>query len=155
MRPIVRGFGHLSRRSWTIDVVDVSLTPLAGTMAPPLVHKVDASASTSRSAPTVDRSALHAARLNAVVDMIARLTGRQVKLVPPTAYLVSAPAGVEPVQAVELLAPQGLASQLQGQPGTLEVDITSVLRTGTAQRMRLDQQPAAQLQLRAALDVDL
>lgn len=136
--------------------MDVSLTPLTGTTASPLVHKVDVAASTSRPTPAaVDHTELNAARLNAVVDMIAKLTGRQVKLVPPTAYLVSAPAGPEPIKSVELLAPLGLASQLREEPGTLEVDITSVLRSGTAERMLLDQKTTGQLQLRAALDVEL
>lgn len=136
--------------------MDVSIASVTGTSATPVVPKVDGVVATSRTtSSTVDDNAANTARLNAVVDLIASLTGREVKLVPPTAYLVSAPGGRAATPPVELLAPLGLAGQLREEPGTLEVDITSVLRTGTAERMLLDQSTVGKLQLRAAIDVEL
>ena len=88
-------------------------------------------------------------------DLIATMTGREVKLVPPAAYLVSAPEGAQIFAPVELFAPMGLAGQLQRQSGPVTVDITSVLRSGTADRMLLDQNVAGALQLRPAVDVEL
>lgn len=154
-RPIVRGSVHLSWRSRTIEVVDVSIASLTGTLAPPVVPRVGAAAPAVPHPAPVASDAVNAARMNAVVDLIASLTGRQVKLVPPSAYLVSAPSGSHLFAPVELLAPIGLANDLQQSSGPLEIDITSVLRTGTAERMLLDQKPTGNLQLRAAVDVEI
>lgn len=133
--------------------MDVSIASLRGPLATPVVQRSDAAAPTPAAAP--DDPALHADRLSAVVDLIAKLTGREVKLVPPTAYLVSAPSGAVLFAPVELVAPTGLAGELRHGAGPLEVDITSLLRTGTAERMLLDRQPTGDLQLRAAVDIEI
>jgi hypothetical protein len=156
MRPIVRSSWRLSRSLWTIHLVDVSIASVTGTSATPPVPKLDGASTAPRTVlPNAEPNAVNQARMDAVVDLIASLTGREVKLVPPTAYLVSAPTARNATEPVELLAPLGLAGQLKEEPGTLEVDITSVLRTGTAERMLLDQSTVGKLQLRSAVDVEL
>ena len=76
-----------------------------------------------------------------VVRMIEHLTGRQVKLVPPTAYLVSAaPArasqrtGVEVALAADVPTPRHEAGDAE-EP--LIVDVSAVVREGTSERMIL------------------
>ena len=136
--------------------MDVSITSVTGTVASPTVPRLDSPVTTARHTPSaVETNAMNTARLNAVRDLIASLTGREVILVPPSAYFVSAPTHAEAVAPVELLAPMGLAGQLKEEAGPVEVDITSVLRTGTAERMLLEHKAVGQLQLRAAVDLEL
>lgn len=87
--------------------------------------------------------------------MIEHLTGRQVKLVPPTAYLVSASSKPAVATPVELSHPSDLSALQGAAKGSLEVDISSVLSTGTASRMVLSTNQVGGLDLRAAVDVSL
>jgi hypothetical protein len=134
--------------------VDVSMIPPTG-VTPPVAARTISTAPTAESGSTVQQSGLDAGRLSALVDLISTLTGRQVKLVPPTAYFVSAPSGSKLFPEVELDAPVGLMQHLAAEPGPLEVHIESVLRSGTAHRMLLTPNAAGQIELFSALDVEL
>ncbi len=94
---------------------------------------------------------LHAARLSAVVELIKKLTGRDVKLVPPSPYLVSGPVRPEPV-TVEV-AKLELADVGDGADEPIEVDITEVIERGTSARMRLSDGEHGALRLRPDLDL--
>ncbi len=87
--------------------------------------------------------------------MIAHLTGREVKLVPPTAYLVSASTKPQAAASVELVHAADLPAQLGSAAGPLEVEITSVLHTGTASRMVVSSDHSGGLVLHAAVNVEL
>lgn len=134
--------------------MDVSIAPLSGAI-PPAVVRADLPAPSGESASAPSGASANASRLSAIVDMISRVTGRQVKLVPPTAYLVSAPSGSHPLPEVELDAPAGLMQELAAEPGPLEVNIASVLRTGTTDRMLLAPNLGGILELRAAVDLEI
>jgi hypothetical protein len=138
----------------TVPFVDVSMIPPTG-VTPPVAKRTIATAPIAESGSTVQESAIDAGRLSALVDLISTLTGRQVKLVPPTAYFVSGPATSTVLPEVELDAPVGLMQQLAAAPGPLEVHIESVLRSGTAPRMLLTPNAAGQVELFSALDVEL
>lgn len=96
----------------------------------------------------------------AIAEMIKNLTGRDVKFVPPAAYLLSGPKPAptpprtRPVE-VELAAPRELLERHARGDGPLEVDITSVLATGTSDRMLLTPKGAAGLSLTRAVDVEI
>lgn len=83
--------------------------------------------------PRVDRS-----RLSEFARLLERITGRQIELVPPFTYLVSAPPAPEPEpeRDVELVVPPDFAVDQHGSE-PLVVDISAVLRRGTADRMVL------------------
>jgi hypothetical protein len=98
--------------------------------------------------------ALHESRLSAVVEMIENLTGRQVKLVPPTAYFVSRPA--PPVEApVDVVVRADMESVSTTGSGPLVVDVHSIVQTGTANRMVLNANATGGLDLSVAVDLDL
>lgn len=87
----------------------------------------------------VDRS-----RLSAFAKLIENITGRQVKMVPPFTYLVSGPPAPEPEpeseseRPTELIVPRDLPRGGESESDPLVVDISSVLRRGTADRMVLN-----------------
>jgi hypothetical protein len=121
-------------------------------------------ASTSRIDPAVPvdveagagpiEQALHEARLSAVVELIENLTGRQVKLVPPSYYFVSRPA--PPVQApVDVVVRADMEVVRAAGTGPLVVGIHSIVASGTASRMVLHGNAAGGLDLSTAVDLDL
>ncbi len=131
--------------------MDVSITAsAAGTQ--PAIAPIDAIAPVERRATPVTGDPIHGSRMSVLVDLIASLTGREVKLVPPSAYFVSKPA--PPAPPIEVVAPAGLITELGEGSGPIEIAIGSVLRTGTSKRMLLDTAEDGGLQLRAT-DVDL
>lgn len=96
-----------------------------------------------------------AARLATVVELIKNLTGREVKLVPPTAYIVGPVETPEPVAPVDLAVPSGLLAQYQQSPGALVVDITSILRGGASSQLTLGQNSGGSLALFNHVDVTI
>jgi hypothetical protein len=131
--------------------VDVSITAPAAAKQP-AIGPIDAVAPAERRATPATGDPIHGSRMSVLVDLIASLTGREVKLVPPSAYFVSKPAA--PAPPIEIVAPAGLISELGEGSGPIEIAIASVLRTGTSKRMLLDTAEDGGLQLRAT-DVDL
>lgn len=97
----------------------------------------------------------HQARLTAVVELIKKLTGRDVELVPPSPYLVSGPARPEPVTIEYVAAHTPKAVRERSKPEPVRVDITEVLERGTTPRMRLTDSAAGTLVLQPELDVTL
>lgn len=83
-------------------------------------------------------------RLSAFAKLIETITGRQVKLVPPFTYLVSGPPAPKPEREAgserppELVVPRELPLDDEAESEPLIVDISSVLRRGTADRMVLN-----------------
>ena len=83
-------------------------------------------------------------QISAFAKMIETITGRQVKLVPPFTYLVSGPPAPKPERESdserppELVVPRELPLDAESDSEPLIVDITSVLRRGTADRMVLN-----------------
>lgn len=108
---------------------------------------------------TDDEASTNQARLQAIVELIKSLTGRDVELVPPSPYFTSGPAMPKPAPKpapVELTLPQrpwGSADQPTHQP--IKVDITDVLRRGTTPHMRLHADDQGQLALFPDLIVEL
>lgn len=91
----------------------------------------------------------------AVVDLIRTLTGREVVLVPPTAYLTSAPAAAAH-GPVELVVPRDLlGDDERDERGPLEIDVTRLLEGGVPARMLLGRCGSGGLELGPALDVAL
>lgn len=128
--------------------MDVSISASA-VANQPTVAPVDAVApAESRVAPAAT-DGIHGSRLSVLVDLIASLTGREVKLVPPSAYFVSKPA-----PPIEVVAPTGLIAQLGEGAGPITIGISSVLRTGTSKRMILEAGDGGALQIRAT-DLEL
>ena len=128
--------------------MDVSISASAAANQP-TIAPVDAVAPADRRAAPIPADEIHGSRLSVLVDLIASLTGREVKLVPPTAYFVSKPA-----PPVEVVAPTGLIAELGEGAGPITIGINSVLRTGTSTRMLLEAGAGGALQLRAT-DVEL
>lgn len=96
------------------------------------------------------------ARLDAVVELIKKLTGREVALVPPSPYFVSAPAKPEPVKTdVELTVVNDVEIPQDDRRQPLTIDINEVIRNGTSKRMRLSNEPGIGLKLQPELDVEL
>lgn len=150
----IRGASVHSRvQGRTVPVVDVSMIPPTGVTSP-VAKRTESTANVAESLATVRQTGADAGRLSALVDLISTLTGRQVKLVPPTAYFVSGPSSGRPPE-IELDAPVGLMQQLAAEPGPLEVHIESVLRSGTAPRMLLAPNSAGHVELYSALDLEL
>jgi hypothetical protein len=132
--------------------VDVSITAAAAGHQP-AIGSIDAVAPVERPAkPVSTGDPIHGSRMSVLVDLIASLTGREVKLVPPSAYLVSKPT--PPAPPIEIVAPAGLITELGEGSGPIEIAVASVLRTGTSKRMLLDTADDGMLRLRAS-DVDL
>ncbi len=125
-----------------------------GVQAPPRTPAVRRSVSERQSGS----SERDAARMSSIVKLIESLTGRKVALVPPAAYLVSAPPAPEPTPvparpAVELVVATDLMAEHRAGSGTLEVDITSILKAGTSDRMILAHTAAGALALFPAVDL--
>lgn len=139
----------------TITAVEIAIATTSTSPAPPVVARADVVVRSDSTPETPVDDALHGSRLAMVVEMIRNLTGREVKLVPPTAYLVSAPSHPAPAPPVELVVPAEITVPHAPAHVPLEVGIASILRTGTSARMTLSQGPAGGLELHAALDVDL
>lgn len=98
---------------------------------------------------------MHEARLAATVALIKKLTGRDVKLVPPSPYLVSGPvqAQVAPVEITVPEPPKPPPSDDPDRPVT--VDITEVVKRGTSARMRLTNGEPGTFLLQPELDVTI
>jgi hypothetical protein len=92
------------------------------------------------------------ARLAAVVELIKAPTGRDVELVPPAPYLVSAPA---PSVPVELATPPPPPPPPRDDTRPVRVDITDVLDRGTSRTMRLRDDGRGGYSLHPELDVTL
>jgi hypothetical protein len=131
--------------------VDVSISASAA-VNQPAPAAIEPVAPVDRPTGPVAHDQIHGSRMSVLVDLIASLTGREVKLVPPSAYFVSKPA--PPAPPIEIVAPAGLITELGEGSGPIEIGIASVLRTGTSKRMLLDTTEGGGLQLRAT-DVDL
>jgi hypothetical protein len=92
--------------------------------------------------------------MTVIVDLIETLTGRQVVLVPPSAYLVSSPSPPPHGRpSVELVVPPDLVSEQQSGADGLEIDITSVLERGVSERMILARSARGGLELSPALNL--
>ncbi len=116
---------------------------------PGTVHPV--SAASSRRDENTDQS-----RLSMVVRMIEHITGRQVKLVPPTAYLVSAATAKTPQgPPVEVAVTADVEAGSEPTEEPLVVDVSAVLREGTSERMILGEGDQGGLALFSGLNVVL
>lgn len=137
----------------TITVVKVGV-PLQTVASGPVASSPSRVAPQRPAAPDGADNAASRARLEHLVRLIERMTGRDIRLVPPTTYLVSAPNRPEPV-SVELVRPPGPSTSPDPDTEPLAVDITPVLRHGTTARLRLVQDATAGLVLHPELDVEL
>ena len=105
--------------------------------------------------PAPNDVAADASRMTRVVELIELVSGRDVKLVPPVAYLVSPPRAQVPERAVELTFEAAIDPEDNSDGGPLVVDVTSVLREGTSDRMILRRKADGQLALSPSLNLDL
>lgn len=99
--------------------------------------------------------AADASRMTRVVELIELVSGRDVKLVPPVAYLVSPPRSQAPERAVELTFEAAIDPEEDTEDGPLVVDVTSVLREGTSDRMVLRRKTDGELALSPGLNLEL
>ena len=93
-----------------------------------------------------------------IVRMIEHITGRQVKLVPPTAYLVSSAPSRTPERAgVEVAVARDVFTEggRERDAGPVVVDVSAVLRKGTAERMILGAGAQGGLALFSGVNVEL
>lgn len=88
--------------------------------------------------------------------MIEHITGRQVKLVPPSAYFVSAPAPRHPERpAVEVAVATDITARRRPSAGPLIVDVSAVMDEGEPDRMILATGAEGQLALFAGVNLEL
>ncbi|MEM9746852.1 MAG: hypothetical protein AAF945_09175 [Actinomycetota bacterium] len=99
---------------------------------------------------------VHHARLEAIVEMIRRLTGRDVEFVPPAPYIVSGPARPEPVEldVVTRRRREMDESEPDESSTPVRVDITDVVERGTTPRMQLVTDTDGSLSLHPQLDIE-
>lgn len=114
-------------------------------------------AAAHRNEPVRADDEVHHDRLQAVVEMIKRLTGRDVKFVPPSPYFVSGPPRPEPVELqLATLPPRAPERSVPDDPETpVTVDITDVVERGTTPRMRLVSGGDGTLSLHPELNIDV
>ena len=124
--------------------------------SPTLIDRVS-SAPASRAESARPDDQVHDERLRAVVEMIKRLTGRDVELVPPSPYLVSGPSRPEPVElkVVDHKPRTPRSSKPVDAAKPVRVDITDVVERGTSPRMQLVAAPDGALSLHPELDIDV
>lgn len=105
--------------------------------------------------PVSSDVAADASRMTRVVELIELVSGRDVKLVPPVAYLVSPPRAQAPERAVELTFEAAIDPEDDSDGDPLVVDVTSVLREGTSDRMILRRTADGELALSPGLNLEL
>lgn len=80
-----------------------------------------------------------ASRLSMVVELIQRITGREVRMVPPAAYFVSAPPLEQPDrEPPELVVVADLTKVTGEREDPMVVDVSAVLGRSTTERLILD-----------------
>lgn len=99
---------------------------------------------------------VHHARLEAIVEMIRGLTGRDVEFVPPAPYIVSGPARPEPVELDVVTRPRRETDEPESDDpaAPVRVDITDVVERGTTPRMQLVTDADGSLSLHPQLDIE-
>lgn len=90
-----------------------------------------------------------------MVELIKNLTGRDVKLVPPSPYLVSGPVRPEPVTVEFVAAERPVRKREDSADEPVQVDISEVIERGTTPRMRLSGGEPGTLVLQPELNVAL
>ncbi len=95
-------------------------------------------------------------RLLMVVGLIERLTGREVRLVPPTAYIVTAPSTpAPPPPAVEIVVATDLTFDRDPPGSELVVDVTELMHDGLSNRVILGTNPQGGLALFSGVNLEL
>lgn len=91
-----------------------------------------------------------------VIELIKRITGREVLMVPPTAYFVSAPPPrVAPPKPVEVVVAADIPSKADDEGGPLVLDVSAVMREGGSDRMILGSNDDGNLALFRGVNLEL
>lgn len=95
-------------------------------------------------------------RVMRVIELIKRISGREVRMVPPTAYFVSAPPSphVES-KPVEVVIAAEIPDDEEPSTEPIVVDVSAVLRDGASDRMILGKNGHGDLALFPGLNLEL